>query len=129
MKLRLLKLDAFADRPLRGNPAAVVPLDAWLPDALMQSIALENNQSETAFLVAEGEGYRLRWFTPNTEVDLCGHATLAAADAVFRFLNPAARSVRFETKSGPLTVARRDDGLLVMDFPATPPTPSIWDRK
>ncbi|MGD9537074.1 MAG: PhzF family phenazine biosynthesis protein [Alphaproteobacteria bacterium] len=124
MKLRLLKLDAFADRPLRGNPAAVVPLDAWLPDVLMQSIALENNQSETAFFVREGEGYRLRWFTPNTEVDLCGHATLAAADAVFRFLEPSARAVRFETKSGPLTVARGDDGLLVMNFPAAPPTPS-----
>jgi PhzF family phenazine biosynthesis protein len=124
VRLRLLKLDAFADRPLHGNPAAVVPLDAWLPDVLMQSIALENNQSETAFLVAEGEGYRLRWFTPNTEVDLCGHATLAAADAVFRFLKPGAQRVRFETKSGPLTVERRDNGLLVMDFPATPPKQS-----
>lgn len=124
MKLRLLKLDAFADRPLTGNPAAIVPLDAWLPDALMQQIALENNQSETAFFVPEGDGYRLRWFTPNVEVALCGHATLAAADAVFRFLKPALRTVRFETKSGPLTVVRGDDGLLVMNFPATPPRPN-----
>ena len=121
MKLRLLKLDAFADRPLTGNPAAIVPLDAWLPDALMQSIAAENNQSETAFFVPQGDGYGLRWFTPNVEVALCGHATLAAADAVFRFLKPGARSVRFETLSGPLTVERASDGLLVMNFPATPP--------
>jgi len=123
MKLRLLKIDAFADRPLSGNPAALVPLEAWLPDALMQAIALENNQSETAFFVPEGEGYRLRWFTPNVEVDLCGHATLAAGEAVFRYLRPNARNVRFETKSGPLTVERLDDGRLVMNFPATPPTP------
>jgi PhzF family phenazine biosynthesis protein len=124
MKLRLIKLDAFAERPLEGNPAAVVPLDAWLPEALMQSIALENNLSETAFFVPEREGYRLRWFTPNTEVDLCGHATLAAADAVFRFLRPDSREVRFETKSGPLTVERGDAGMLVMNFPATPPKPN-----
>lgn len=121
MKLRLLKIDAFAEKPLSGNPAALVPLDAWLPDALMQAIALENNQSETAFFVAEGEGYRLRWFTPNVEVDLCGHATLAAGDAVFRYFRPAACTVRFETKSGPLTVDKRADGRLVMNFPATPP--------
>ncbi len=121
MKYRLLKIDAFADRPLSGNPAAVMPLDAWLPDALMQQIAAENNQSETAFFVPEREGYALRWFTPNVEVALCGHATLAAGDAVFRFLQPDARLVRFETKSGTLTVERRDDGLLVMNFPATPP--------
>ncbi len=121
MKLRLLKIDAFAERPLTGNPAAVMPLAAWLPDALMQEIAAENNQSETAFFVPEGEGYRLRWFTPNVEVALCGHATLAAGDAMFRFLKPGARAVRFQTLSGPLTVARRDDGLLVMNFPGTPP--------
>ena len=121
MKLRLLKIDAFADRPLTGTPAAIVPLDAWLPDALMQRIAAENNQSETAFFVPQGEGYGLRWFTPNVEVTLCGHATLAAGDAVFRFLEPGARGVRFEPLSGPLTVARGDDGLLVMNAPATPP--------
>ncbi len=121
MKLRLLKIDAFAERPLTGNPAAIVPLDMWLDDALMQQIAAENNQSETAFFVAQGESFGLRWFTPNVEVALCGHATLAAGDAVFRFLRPKARVVRFETKSGTLTVERRDDGLLVMNFPATPP--------
>lgn len=124
MKLRLLKIDAFADRPLTGNPAAVVPLDAWLPDALMQAIAAENNQSETAFFVPGGHGYGLRWFTPNVEVALCGHATLAAADAVFRFLEPGAREVRFETLSGPLTVRRDAHGLLVMNVPATPPRPN-----
>jgi PhzF family phenazine biosynthesis protein len=123
VKLRLFKIDAFADRPLTGNPAAIMPLDAWLPDALMQQIAEENNQSETAFFVGHGDGYGLRWFTPNVEVALCGHATLAAADAVFRFLRPDARSVRFETLSGPLTVERASDGLLVMNLPATPPRP------
>ncbi|MSO75033.1 MAG: PhzF family phenazine biosynthesis protein [Alphaproteobacteria bacterium] len=121
MRYRLLKIDAFAHRPLTGNPAAVMPLDAWLPDALMQRIAAENNQSETAFFVAQGEGYGLRWFTPNVEVALCGHATLAAGDAVFRFLKPEAGLVRFETESGTLTVEQRAGGLLVMNFPATPP--------
>jgi PhzF family phenazine biosynthesis protein len=123
MKLRLIKIDAFAERPLTGNPAALVPLEAWLPDALLQAIALENNQSETAFFVPEGEGWRLRWFTPNVEVALCGHATLAAGEAIFRFFRPEAARVRFETLSGPLTVTRAADGALVMDFPATPPCP------
>lgn len=125
MKLRLLKVDAFADRPLTGNPAAICPLEAWLPDALMQSIALENNQSETAFFVPQGEAYGLRWFTPNVEVALCGHATLAAADVIFRFVAPAARVLRFDTKSGRLSVERLGDGALVMNFPATPPRKSM----
>ena len=110
-------VDAFADRPFSGNPAAVCLPDAWPADDLMQSIAIENNLSETAFAVPEGDGYRLRWFTPGGEVDLCGHATLATAWTIFRFCAPAARTVRFMTLSGELVVSRRDE-LLEMEFPA-----------
>ena len=124
MAIRLLQVDTFTDRVLGGNPAAVCPLDAWLDEATMQAIAAENNLSETAFLVAEGEGYRLRWFTPNVEVDLCGHATLAAAFVVFEELRPGTESVSFETLSGRLTVAREDPEL-VMDFPAQPTSPAM----
>ncbi len=130
MRLPLYQLDAFADRPFAGNPAAVVPLDRWLPDATLQAIALENNLSETAFLVRrEGSGdgsadFDLRWFTPAVEVELCGHATLASAAAVQRWLAPEARTIRFHTRSGELTVtgdSRQDEGRLTMDFPARPP--------
>ena len=123
MTIRLLQVDTFTDRVLGGNPAAVCPLDTWLDEATMQAIAAENNLSETAFLVAEGKGYRLRWFTPNVEVDLCGHATLAAAYVVFEELEPGTESVSFETLSGRLTVAQEDDAL-VMDFPAQPASPA-----
>ncbi len=123
MELRLLQIDTFTDRVLGGNPAAVCPLDSWLDDGVMQAIAAENNLSETAFFVPAGEGYGLRWFTPNTEVDLCGHATLAAGFAVFTYLRPDAARVDFDTASGPLSVAR-DGAVLVMDFPAQPATPA-----
>ncbi len=123
MTIRLLQIDTFTDRVLGGNPAAVCPLEAWLDEATMQAISAENNLSETAFMVPEGEGYRLRWFTPNVEVDLCGHATLAAAFVVFEELRPGAESVAFETLSGRLTVAR-DGEALVMDFPAQPARPA-----
>jgi predicted PhzF superfamily epimerase YddE/YHI9 len=123
MRLPLYQIDAFADRPFTGNPAAVCPLDSWLPEALMQAIAAENNLSETAFFVPEGEGYHLRWFTPITEVDLCGHATLAAAHVVFQFLAPSLRTVRFRTeKAGTLAVIREGD-LLALDFPTRPAIP------
>jgi len=121
-RLRLWQIDAFTDRVFAGNPAAICPLDAWLPDAQMQAIAAENNLSETAFLVAEGDGFRLRWFTPSVEVDLCGHATLASAWVLFHRLGHAADRVAFQTQSGPLTVVRRGD-LLELDFPARPPQP------
>ncbi len=88
MRIPLYRINAFADRIFSGNPAAVCPLGAWPDDALMQAIAAENNLSETAFLGPDGERYGLRWFTPLAEVDLCGHATLAAAFAIFRFLRP-----------------------------------------
>jgi PhzF family phenazine biosynthesis protein len=123
MRIPLYQIDAFANELFAGNPAAVCPLEAWLPDAAMQSIAAENNLAETAFFVPEGEGYRLRWFTPATEVDLCGHATLASAYAIFRFLAPEIYAVVFQTqKAGPLTVTR-DGELLALDFPARPPEP------
>jgi len=122
MKLPIYQIDAFASRPFEGNPAAVCPLDAWLPDALMQAIAAENNLSETAFFVPEEEGFRIRWFTPTTEVDLCGHATLASAHVLFHALGYERETIRFQSRSGPLTVAR-DGELLVLDFPAQPPVP------
>ncbi|MAW60547.1 MAG: isomerase [Planctomycetes bacterium] len=122
MKLRLIQVDAFADRALVGNPAAVVPLEAWLPDALLLAIAIENNLSETAFLVPEGEGWRLRWFTPGGEVDLCGHATLATAHALLTEWGVDREELQFHTRSGALSVRRVDDGYQ-MDFPAQAPRP------
>lgn len=115
----LYQLDAFTDKPFGGNPAAVCPLDDWLPDDVLQSIALENNLSETAFYVPEGDGYRLRWFTPKIEVDLCGHATLATGALILDKLDPGRDAVSFETRSGTLGV-KRDGDMLVMDFPALP---------
>ncbi|HEY3440071.1 MAG TPA: PhzF family phenazine biosynthesis protein [Paludibaculum sp.] len=123
MELPIYQVDAFASRVFTGNPAAICPLQAWLPDATMQAIAMENNLAETAFFVKTATGYHLRWFTPATEVDLCGHATLASAHVIFQLLEPALASVRFETLSGPLTVTRQDD-LLTLDFPARPPQPA-----
>ena len=124
MELKLYQVDAFTDRPFSGNPAAVVPLDDWLPDATMQAIAMENNLSETAFMVPrENGGFDLRWFTPLIEVDLCGHATLGTAWVLFNRLGHTAASVTFHTRSGPLTVAR-DGDRLAMDFPAQPPVPA-----
>lgn len=121
MKLRLWQADAFAEKAFAGNPAAMVPLEKWLPDAVMQSIALENNLSETAFFVKYGDGlYGLRWFTPAAEVDLCGHATLTSAWLIFREIAPDLKTVQFETRSGSLTVERSDDGRHRMFLPADP---------
>lgn len=114
-------VDAFAERVFEGNPAAVCILDAWLDPELMQRIAVENNLSETAFAVKEGEHYRLRWFTPGGEVDLCGHATLATAFVICNYVEDA-REIVFETMSGRLTVARQGD-LYELDFPARMPSP------
>jgi PhzF family phenazine biosynthesis protein len=121
MTIPVFQVDAFTMGPFTGNPAAVCPLDAWLNDDTMQNIAAENNLAETAFLVPGERGYDLRWFTPTVEVDLCGHATLAAAYVVLNYLQPDLESVRFETVSGQLVVAR-DGDRLAMDFPARPPT-------
>ena len=110
-------VDAFADKVFEGNPAGICVLDRWLPDGLMQKIAMENNLSETAFTVKEGESFRLRWFTPGGEIDLCGHATLATAYVLSRFIEPDAGGFLFETLSGRLTVTRRGD-LYELDLPA-----------
>ena len=123
MNLPIYQVDAFTRGPFSGNPAAVCPLDAWLDDATLQSIAAENNLSETAFLVASDDGYELRWFTPAIEVDLCGHATLAAGYVVLNHLQPDLDAVTFSTLSGKLIVAR-DGDRLSMDFPARPPVPA-----
>ena len=122
MEIKVYQVDAFANRAFEGNPAAVCPLDDWLPDTVMQSIAAENNLSETAFFVGEGNQFAIRWFTPATEVDLCGHATLASAHVLFECLGMDGDSVAFSSRSGPLYVSKQDD-LLVLDFPAQPPAP------
>lgn len=115
--LKQYVVDAFTDHVFAGNPAAVCVMDTWLPDEHLMKITRENNLSETAFAVKEGEVYRLRWFTPGGEIDLCGHATLATAYIITRFVEPDRNQVAFETLSGTLTVAKKGD-LFEMDFPA-----------
>lgn len=129
--MKCYHVDAFAEKVFEGNPAAVCVLDKYPSDALMQKIAGENNLSETAFAVKEGEGYHLRWFTPGGEIDLCGHATLGTAYVLFRFFEKDANSITFQTLSGALTVLKKGD-LLEMDFPAydlkqVPVTPAMED--
>jgi PhzF family phenazine biosynthesis protein len=124
MKLKLWQVDAFASRVLEGNPAAIVPLESWLDDALMQKIAGENNLAETAFFVRSGPGaYDLRWFTPTSEVELCGHATLASAYIVFNMLDSGLNQVRFQTRSGELSVSRGQQGRHVMSLPSAASEP------
>lgn len=119
MELILFQVDAFTNQLFKGNPAAVLPLDAWLPDEQLQSIALENNLSETAFFKAEGKEYHLRWFTPATEVKLCGHATLATAHVLMEHLGKGRNGqLTFQTHSGPLMVRRNQEGWYVMNFPS-----------
>lgn len=109
-------VDAFTDKPFAGNPAAVCVMDSWPSEASMMKLAMENNLSETAFIVKEPEGYHLRWFTPGNEVELCGHATLASSFVILNFVEPESSSVSFNTMSGVLTVKRKGD-LYEMDFP------------
>ena len=124
MKMKIWQVDAFASKALEGNPAAIVPLDAWLSDELMQRIAGENNVSETAFFVRTApSAYDLRWFTPTAEIDLCGHATLASGHVVSHILEPDVQTVRFQTRSGELTVTRQPDGTGRMSLPADPVVP------
>jgi PhzF family phenazine biosynthesis protein len=122
VRIPLHQIDAFADRQFGGNPAAVCLLATWPSDALLQNIAAENNLSETAFVVADGDAWHLRWFTPAMEVDLCGHATLATAHVLLERYARDRDDVRFRTLSGELTVRRSEHGL-TMDFPALPPGP------
>lgn len=124
MRLPIHQIDAFAGRVFAGNPAAVCPLDDWLPDDLMQAIARENNLSETAFLVKDGGDYAIRWFTPATEVRICGHATLASAFLIMNDLEPGRGAVGFKTRTaGDLMVTREGD-LYALDLPTDPPSPA-----
>jgi len=122
MKIPIYQVDAFTSTLFGGNPAAVCPLEAWLPDAILQNIAAENNLSETAFTIPRGGGFDLRWFTPTLEVDLCGHATLATALVMFQELNFAGNIIEFNSRSGPLRVTRQGE-LLTLDFPVKPAEP------
>jgi PhzF family phenazine biosynthesis protein len=124
-KLPLFWVDSFTDRVFAGNPAGVVPLDAWPADpSLLQRIAFENGLAETAFFVrTHAARFDLRWFTPTVEVDLCGHATLAAAHVLFHELEQSGDAITFDSRSGPLVVTRLPDEKLELDFPATPPLP------
>jgi len=108
---------AFTDKLFRGNPAAVCVMDEWLSDNTLMQITKENNLSETAFAVKEGSDYKLRWFTPSGEIDLCGHATLATAYIITRFIEPEITDIRFQTLSGLLTVVKKSE-LFEMDFPS-----------
>lgn len=123
MKLTLYQIDAFASQLFKGNPAAVIPLKKWLDTSLMQTIAMENNLSETVFFVPsakKGVDYEIRWFTPAVEVNLCGHATLAAAFTIFSLLKAKKNKVVFDSQSGLLTV-RKKGKLILMDFPSWKP--------
>lgn len=122
MEITIYQIDAFASRLFEGNPAAVCPLIEWLPDEIMQSIAAENNLSETAFFVPKDNDYHIRWFTPASEVDLCGHATLASAYVLFNILDYKKDKIEFDSKSGILPVTRNNEWM-VMDFPLQPPVP------
>ena len=123
MRLPIFQVDAFTDRVFDGNPAAVCPLENWLADDVMQRIAMENSVAETAFFIRLDEGFAIRWFTPEIEMDLCGHATLAAAHIIARQLNYPLSSISFQSKSGKLAV-KIEEKLLTLNFPARKPQPS-----
>lgn len=120
MKLKILQIDAFAEKIFQGNPAALCPLESWIPDDLMQKIAFENNLSETVFFALEGDSFRIRWFTPEREVDLCGHATLATAYYLFNQGLIEGNVARFQSLSGDLSVFKKEN-ILYLDFPARKP--------
>lgn len=123
MKYDIYQIDAFTRVPFKGNPAAVVPFEAWPADGVMQNIAAENNLAETAFFIPNGDGYDLRWFTPTVEMDLCGHATLATGYLLFEILGTDKQILRFQTRSGELTV-EKDGDRYVLDFPSRPAVPA-----
>ncbi len=124
MKIDLFQIDAFTDKLFHGNPAAVCPLLEWLPTERMQQIAMENNQAETAFVVRSEDRFEIRWFTPSVEVDLCGHATLAAAFVLFQFEHYPGSVIQFGSRSGLLTV-RKEGDLLTLNFPADKPEKAV----
>lgn len=122
--MNIFQIDAFTDQVFGGNPAAVCPLDQWIPDEIMQKIAFENNLSETAFFVGKNRNYEIRWFTPEMEIDLCGHATLAAAHVIFNHLGCKEQKINFRYQGGTLSVTM-NEGILSMDFPSVKTTPTI----
>ena len=121
MKLNIYQVDAFAEAVFKGNPAAVIPLSDWLEDSLMQAVAMENNLSETAFIVKTDDGYSIRWFTPEYEIDLCGHATLASAYVIKNFLEPHLAEIHFTTQKAGVLKASVKEGVYTLDFPARMP--------
>ncbi len=123
MQIPIFQVDAFTDKIFGGNPAAVCPLENWLPDDVMQKIAMENSVAETAFFIPLNDGFEIRWFTPEIEMDLCGHATLATAHIIARHMNSQMSSLKFYSKSGVLTV-KVENELLTLDFPSRKPYPS-----
>lgn len=125
MRIPIYQVDAFASELFKGNPAAVCPLENWLPDEVMQQLAAENNLSETAFIVPEDNHFHIRWFTPTTEVKLCGHATLAAAHVFYTELGYKEPVIQFNSKSGMLSVTIEKDGWLTLNFPANVPSQSL----
>jgi len=120
MDIPFYQIDAFTGTVFAGNPAGVCLLQDWLDDTVLQNIAAENNLPETAFIIPQDNEYAIRWFTPEIEIDLCGHATLASGHVIFKYVDTGREKVRFESKSGPLGVSLRED-LLVMDFPSRMP--------
>jgi phenazine biosynthesis protein PhzF family len=123
MKLSQYQVDAFSDKVFHGNPAAIVPLDEWLDDSLLQQIAMENNLSETAYFVKNDAGFHLRWFTPEYEIDLCGHATLASAYVIKNFITPHLSEIVFSTEKAGILKASAADGIYTLDFPSRVPQP------
>ena len=121
MKLTIYQVDAFAEKVFQGNPAAVIPLEDWIEDGLMQKIAMENNLSETAFFVKTDSGFHIRWFTPEYEIDLCGHATLASAYVIKNFVEPHLAEINFTTEKAGALRAMAKDGFYTLDFPARMP--------
>jgi predicted PhzF superfamily epimerase YddE/YHI9 len=121
MTIPIYQADAFTDKLFGGNPAAVCPLEEWLPDETMQKIAIENNLAETAFFVKNDTGYKLRWFTPEYEIDLCGHATLASAHILFTQLGYRGDEIHFETVKAGVLIVKKDNNKYIMDFPSRPP--------
>ena len=120
MNLTIYQVDAFTDQVFKGNPAAVCPLEEWLPDETMQAIAAENNLAETAFFISQENSFGLRWFTPKLEIDLCGHATLASAHVLYHHMGYGEEDIHFHTKSGELIVSRIEDQYQ-LDFPSRKP--------
>ncbi len=121
MTYTIYQVDAFADKLFAGNPAAVIPLESWPDIDLMQQIAMENNLAETAFFVKEGDAYALRWFTPEYEIDLCGHATLASAHIIKTFLEPHVQTISFTTQKAGVLKTTAHNGVYTLDFPARMP--------